>query len=84
MTQVKAIKENVNPGDLPLYSIGKQVQWMYTELKDFVWMMGPLHIEMGFMTSIGLVRSGGKGFMKCLRLALSLGIWECWQIMLSA
>ena len=60
MAQVKAITKKVNPGqclviigDQPIYVIGKQVQWMYSEFKNFVWMMGPLQIEMGFMAAIG-------------------------------
>ena len=40
--------------DQPVYALGKQIQWKYTEeCKDIFWMMGPLHIEMTFMNVIG-------------------------------
>ena len=58
---VKAITENVNPGqsvvktaDQPVYALGKQLQWIFPdEFRDFVWMLGPLHIEKNFIKAIG-------------------------------
>ena len=57
---VKAITENVNPGqpvvitaDQPVYALGKQLQWIFPdEFRDFVWMLGPLHIENHFIKAI--------------------------------
>ena len=57
---VKATTENVNPGqpvvitaDQPLYALGKQLPWIFTdEFRDFVWMLGPLHIEQNFKKAI--------------------------------
>ena len=44
--------------DQPVYALGKQVQWMYEEkFSNMLWLMGPLHIEMGFLNAIG-------GFLK--------------------
>ena len=50
---VKAITENVNPGqpvvitaDQPVYALREQLQWIFPdEFRDFVCMLGPLHIE---------------------------------------
>ena len=58
---VKAITENVNPGqrvvttaDQPVYALGKQLQWIFPdEFRDFVWILGPLHIEKNFIKAIG-------------------------------
>ena len=58
---VKAITENINPGqpvvitaDEPVYALGKQLQWIFPdEFRDFVWMLGPLHIEKNFIKAIG-------------------------------
>ena len=57
----KAITWNVNPGhpvvitvDRPVYGLGKQLQWIFPEeFRDFVWMLGPLHIEQNFIKAIG-------------------------------
>ena len=57
----KAITENVNPGqpvvitaDQPVYALGKKLQWIFQdEFRDFVWMLGPLHIEQNFIKAIG-------------------------------
>ena len=38
----------------PVYTLGKQIMWQYTEeCKDVFSMMGPLNIEMAFMNVIG-------------------------------
>ena len=58
---VKAIMENVNPGqpvvitaDQPANVPGKQLRWIFPdEFVDFVWMLGPLHIEQNFIKVIG-------------------------------
>ena len=58
---VKAIIENVNPGqpvfitaDQPVYAPGKQLQWIFPdEFRDFVWMLGPQHTEQNFIKVIG-------------------------------
>ena len=40
--------------DQPVYARRKQVQWTYHEhYKDVTWLMGPLHIEMALMKTIG-------------------------------
>ena len=45
---------NVITGDQPVYTLGKQIQWKHTdECKDVLWMMGPFHIEMAFISAIG-------------------------------
>ena len=54
---VSTINSHQNPviaADQPVYALGKQVQWMYPDrFKNFVWMMGPLHIEMALLKAIG-------------------------------
>ena len=58
---VKAIIENVNPGqpvvitaDQPVYALRKQLQMIFPdEFREFVWMLGPLHIEQNFIKAIG-------------------------------
>ena len=58
---VQKITYTLNPGqkviitgDQPVYALGKQVQWMYEErYRDVIWMMGPLDIEMAYMSAIG-------------------------------
>ena len=58
---VKAITENVNPGqpivitaDQPVYALRKQLQWIFPdEFRDFVWMLGPLYTEQNFIKEIG-------------------------------
>ena len=58
---VKLLVSKLNPGQFtvitgnqPVYTLGKQIQWKHTdECKDVLWMMGPLHIEMAFMSAIG-------------------------------
>ena len=55
------IIHRLNPGqitvltaDQPVYAIGKQVQWNYSERYGNVfWMMGPLHIEMVVLSALG-------------------------------
>ena len=41
--------------DQPLYAMGKKIQWHNPNGfgKDFVLMMGPLHIEMAYLGAIG-------------------------------
>ena len=71
MVIAKAI-EFLNPGqtpvipfDQPLYAISKQLQfqWNFTnqcEQERFVIMLGPLHIEMAFLSALGdLVEGSG-------------------------
>ena len=70
---VKAIIENVNPGqpvvitaDQPVYALRKQLQMIIPdEFREFVWMLGPLHIEQNFIKAIGdwLEEVGGQRFM---------------------
>ena len=58
---IKTLVANLNPGqstiitgDQPVYAIGKQVQWMHPdEYENCLWMMGPLHIEMAYVSAIG-------------------------------
>ena len=58
---VKRITNKANPNqvtvitaDQPVYALGEQVQWTYTEeSKDVFWMMGGLHIEMAYMNAMG-------------------------------
>ena len=41
-------------GDQPVYALGKKVQWIYSDqYKDVLRMMGPLHIEMAFLSTLG-------------------------------
>ena len=52
---------HLNPGQITVltadqlvHALGKQVQWTYHEdYKDVTWQMGPLHIEMVLMNTIG-------------------------------
>ena len=38
----------------PVYALGKQVQWKYpNRFKNFVFMMGPMYIEMALLNAIG-------------------------------
>ena len=61
MNIIKGLTDYLNPqqisiitGDQPVYAIGKQVQWTYPNIyNDLVRMMGPLHIEMAFISTIG-------------------------------
>ena len=61
MNIIKGLTDYLNPqqisiitGDQPVYAIGKQVQWTYPNIyNDLVWMIGPLHIEMAFTSTIG-------------------------------
>ena len=63
MRIVKIITEKLSPGqspvitgDQPVYTLGKQMQWMYPdEFKIVIWMMGPLHIEIAFMAVLSLI-----------------------------
>ena len=58
---VYKITQKVNPGqisvitgDQPVYTIGKQLLWMFpTEFKDIVWMFETLHTEQVFIKAIG-------------------------------
>ena len=55
------LTNHLNPGqvtvvtaDQPAYALGKQVQWRFPETyKNTLWMLGPLHIEMAFLSTIG-------------------------------
>ena len=55
------LTNHLNPGqvtvvtaDQPVYALGKQVQWRFPETyKNTLWMLGPLHIEMTFLSAIG-------------------------------
>jgi hypothetical protein len=63
MTIVASAVRRVNPGqvpvltlDQPLYTLAKQIQWNWPEKfgeKEFVLVLGGLHIEMAFMKTIG-------------------------------
>ena len=61
MNLIKKLTNHLNPGqvtvitaDQPVYAIGKQVEWTYPDkFCDVLWMLGPLHIEMMFMSAIG-------------------------------
>ena len=62
MNKILEATEYLNPGqtavvamDQPLYAIGKKIQWHNPNGfgKDFVLMMGPLHIEMAYLGAIG-------------------------------
>ena len=52
---VSAINSHQDPvitADQPVYELGKQVSWMYPDrFKNFVWMMGSLHIEMALLNA---------------------------------
>ena len=58
---VQNITNNLNPtekviitADQPVHALGKQVQWMYQErYGNVLWMMGPLHIELAYMSATG-------------------------------
>ena len=51
---VNPSQKTIITADQPVYTLGKQVQWMYQEkYQNVVWLMGPLHIEMSFMNGIG-------------------------------
>ena len=55
------LTNHLNPGqvtvvtaDQPVYALGKQVQWRFPETyKNTLRMLGPLHIEMAFLSAIG-------------------------------
>ena len=52
--KLSAGQSSVITGDQPVYTLGKQMQWMYlSEFENVMWMMGPLQIEMAFMAVIG-------------------------------
>ena len=52
--KLSAGQSSVITGDQPVYTLGKQMQWMYpSEFENVMWTMGPLHIEMAFMAVIG-------------------------------
>ena len=61
MNIIEELVSHLNPGqmtiitgDQPVYAIGKQVNWMFPErYQNVIWMMGPLHIEMAFLSAIG-------------------------------
>ena len=61
MKIIKRIVDFHNPGQVsviagsqPVYALGKKVQWMYpSHYNGMVRMMGPLHIDMAFLTAIG-------------------------------
>ena len=61
MKLVRKITNHLNPSqvailtaDQPVYAIAKQIQWLYPErFKAMFIMLGPLHIEMAFMSAIG-------------------------------
>ena len=47
-------KQIIITGDQPVCTLGKKVQWMFSDqFRDVLWMMGPLHIEMTFLDAIG-------------------------------
>ena len=60
MKMIMELTEKLNPSqatiitaDQPVYTLGKQVQWMFPEMyQNLIWMMGPLHIEMAYMSAI--------------------------------
>ena len=41
--------------DQPLFALSKQIQWQFSDLREdrFVVMMGPLHIEMMLLKTVG-------------------------------
>ena len=52
--KLSAGQSSVITGDQPVYTLGKQMQWMYpSEFENVMWVMGPLQIEMAFMAVIG-------------------------------
>ena len=62
MKKILEATEYLSPGqkavvamDQPLYAIGKKIQWHNPNDfgKDFVLMMGPLHIEMAYLGATG-------------------------------
>ena len=61
MSVIQGVTKKLNPeqstvitADQPLYTLGKQIQWMYpNEFGDVFWMMGILHIEMDVLNLIG-------------------------------
>ena len=61
MNIVKDVVEYLNPGqtpvcafDQPLFALAKRIQWHQPDpYGKFVTMMGPLHTEMTFMSTIG-------------------------------
>ena len=69
ITVICKIIEDVNPGqstaitgDQAVYALGKQVQFKYPlEFGKNIWTMGPLHIEMAFISAIGDYWLEGSG-----------------------
>ena len=54
VSTINSHQDLVITADQPVYALGKQVQWMYSDrFKNFVWMMGPLHIEMTLLNALG-------------------------------
>ena len=53
ISKVNQYQINVIKAYHPVYTLGKQIHWEYTEeCRDVFWMMGPLHIEMAFMNAV--------------------------------
>ena len=54
VSSINSHQDPVITADQPVYALGKQIQWMYYDrFKNFVWMMGFLHVEMGLSNAIG-------------------------------
>ena len=54
ISTINSLQDPVITADQPVYALGKQFQWMYIDRsKNFVWMMGPMHIEMVLLNAIG-------------------------------
>ena len=52
----------------PVYTLGKQIQWMYPdEFGDVFWMMGILHIEMDVLNHIGNWLDGSGLVYRCFQ-----------------
>ena len=54
VSTINSHQDPVITADQPVYELGKQVQWMSLDrFTNFVWKMGPLHIEMALLNAIG-------------------------------
>jgi len=85
MNIIKLITNHINPGqkpvltlDQPLYAFAKKIQWVWPdEYRDrqFVVMMGGLHIEMAMLNVIGDFLDGSG----CVHVMTSANVTPEWR-----
>ena len=76
MSVIQGVTKKLNPeqstvitAGQPVYTLGKQIQWVYPdEFGDVFWMMGILHIEMDVLNLIGNWL-GGSGWVDVFKKA---------------